>query len=295
MRFPTGVLFGRRQFPHHAAAMALNPGRSRDKPPKECAKMPRVPKVRTVGSTTLLVALVAAGLTGCGSNTTGASGQPQATTRPSATSTVPSVTPAVSVVKPTVPVGDRPSATPARPAGPAPDGDVDGDGRPDHLLLSPQGRLTVTYSAGGRDSVTLTSGSPSDLKLLGAVDADADGHAEVFARVVQGANAQSATVLRYVAGHLVQVTTGGDNAALNLGGGLTNQFSWSCDTRSGEIVQWQRRSGENDQTFQGEVRRYRFEGRTLVLTSRTPFSISGNEPVPGVPAQAGCGSLDVSL
>jgi hypothetical protein len=246
----------------------------------------------------LLVALVAAALAGCDSNTTGASGQPQATTRPSSTSTVPTATPTVPTTTPTVPtvpVGDRPSATPARPAGPAPDGDVDGDGRPDHLLLSPQGRLTVTYSGGGRDSVTLTSGSPNDLKLLGAVDADADGHAEVFARVVQGANAQSATVLRYVDGHLVQVTMGGGNAALNLGGGLTNQFSWSCDTRSGEIVQWQRRSGDNDQTLQGEVLRYRFAGRTLVLTSRTPFSISGDEPVPGVPARAGCGSLDVSL
>ncbi|MCM3922002.1 VCBS repeat-containing protein [Frankia sp. AiPs1] len=207
---------------------------------------------------------------------------------PSAKSTVPPA-------RPTAPAGDRPSATPGRPTGPAPDGDVDGDGRPDRMLLSPQGELTVAYSGGGRDSVTLSSGSPGDLKLLGAVDADADGHAEVFARVVQGANAQSATVLRYVHGHLVQVTMGGDHASLNLGGGLTNQFAWSCDTRSGEIVQWQRRSGENDQTFQGEVRRYRFEGRTLVLTSRTPFATSGDKPVPGVPTKAGCGSLDVSL
>ncbi|MBL7501127.1 RAD23 family protein [Frankia nepalensis] len=256
---------------------------------------------------TLLAALAAVGLTGCEPVTTGApvvDAPPPATVHAPGDSEVPPDEETVPPVDPPStgtdeeteePSADPPPTIPDGSTSPARDWDVDGDGGIDQLALSSEGELTATYSGGGGDIVTLSYGIPEDLLLLGAVDADADGHAEVFARVVQGANAKIVTVLRYVDGHLTQVTMDGDDASLSLGGGVANQFSWACDFPTGEIVQWERHSDDDNQSFQGEVRRYRFEGSALTLTSRTPFWLGADEPLPGVPATSGCGSLDLSL
>ncbi len=182
-------------------------------------------------------------------------------------------------------------ATSAGPARPARDGDVDGDGRPDQVTLSAGGALAVHYSGGGSDVVNLGQGTAGDQKLLGAVDADNDGHAEVFVRMIMGASAQIDTVLRYVEGHLRQVTTDGKPASLGYGASVRNQFTWACQPPTAAIVQASSTSNDNDQSFQGEVRRYRFAGSTMVLISRQAFSIRANAPIPGMPTGPGCGSL----
>ncbi len=242
------------------------------------------------------VAFLAVFLSGCGPIASDASGgKPsagQASVQSVASAGNTSNTPSM---QPSTQPATRPTstavATSAGPARPARDGDVDGDGRPDQVTLSAGGALAVHYSGGGSDVVNLGPGIAGDQKLLGTADADGDGHAEVFVRMIMGASAQIDTVLRYVDGHLRQLTMDGEQAHLSYGASVRNQFTWACQPPTAAIVQASSTSNDNDQSFQGEVRRYRFAGSTMVLISRQAFSIRANAPIPGMRAVPGCGSL----
>ncbi|ONH28806.1 hypothetical protein BL253_18365 [Pseudofrankia asymbiotica] len=245
-------------------------------------------------------------LTGCGS-----AGDPGPTTGPDAGTTV-SSSPATAVD------GGRPPSTASPATGashatttppvsgtsndPASGGssrakdDVDGDGRPDQLSLSGGGVLTARYAAGGRDQVSLGQGVPGDQELLGTADANGDGRAEVFVRVVMGANAQIVTMLRQVNGHLVRMSLDEQPSSLSSGGGGRNLFNWACEPDlgnpgAGQIVTWFAGSEDDGQTLQGEVRRYDFVGDALVVTYQEPFSIRADDPIPGIPVRPGCDSI----
>lgn len=183
-----------------------------------------------------------------------------------------------------------PSASPrpsARPTGPARAGDVDGDGVVDLLSVVPRPggyQLVARLSALGTQAVPLPAnpggGTPA---VLGAVDVDGDGYAEVFVRSGEGASTAFAAVLRLVGGRLTVLTRAGTPAQLAYGGTVTHLDSWACS--GGQIVTW---SGESPDgtTYSGTQTTYRLAGSTLVQVSVRPRRVDSANPPP-----SGCGSL----
>jgi len=141
------------------------------------------------------------------------------------------------------PGGTPPAAAPTRPGTPVPAlrtpavGDVDGDGRSDHLTLPSPGLVRVGYAGGRSDTVRFEAASEPGARLLGTQDADGDGRAEVFVRSTTGAATQFATVFRYVGGHLRVVTLDGAQTRLAYGGSVTHQDSWAAATLGAAGIQ----------------------------------------------------------
>jgi hypothetical protein len=79
-------------------------------------------------------------------------------------------------------------------------------------------------------------------------------------------------------------------------GSLRNQGAWACRTSRAAIVRWSSTT-EDGRSYSGEVRSYRFNGATMVLTSRVPFRNKTELPTaPGGETPGwGCGSLDLAL
>jgi hypothetical protein len=153
--------------------------------------------------------------------------------------------------------------------GPARDGDVDGDGRPDQIGLPEPGTLRLLYSAGGSQDVHFDTDPAVEPILLGAVDADWDGHAEVFVQAIAGASTKFASVFRYTDGHLELVTLDGSQALLGYGGTVSHQDSWTCRPPQSPIVTWTGTS-EDGRTFHGTQTEYQFRGAELTITGSQP-------------------------
>ena len=114
--------------------------------------------------------------------------------------------------------------TPPDRSGPALDGDVDGDGRADTVSIPAPGTLRVRYATGTADTVAFDASAPHRrrARLLGIVDADQDGRAEVFVRAGSGASTDFAAVFRHVGGRLRLVTLDGRQAMLGYGAVLSD-------------------------------------------------------------------------
>ncbi|MCK9897497.1 VCBS repeat-containing protein [Frankia sp. AgB32] len=242
-------------------------------------------------------------LAGCGASTGSPASAGDVTVQPTKPAvTEPSVTePATRGPVSTSPSqhGGGPSTPPGSPPAtrPAPDGDVDGDGRSDTLSVTDGQRLTARYSGGGSDSVTVRAGHGAGVRVLGAADADSDGHAEVFVQLDQAASQQITTVLRYVAGHLRQVTLNGQPATLPYGGSTGYVTSWSCRPASSPGAALATAAGPSNgpNVYAVTLTYYRFDGERLVsLRSRTatPTALDAlpfeHDTVSGQP---GCGSV----
>lgn len=169
--------------------------------------------------------------------------------------------------------------------GPADDGDVDGDGRLDQVALIEPGILRIVYSGGGSQDVPFSADLYPSPTLLGVVDADWDGHAEVFVRAFSGASTEFASLFRYTEGQLRLVTINGSQAGLGYGGSVTHHDFWTCRPPRTPIVTWTATS-EDGRTLHGTETRYEFRGAELVATSSHPRSGLASE-------QSGCGSLSV--
>lgn len=127
--------------------------------------------------------------------------------------------------------GSTPTVVPV--ARPAADGDIDGDGRPDPVTVTTRPYGPTTVNAGltrlGEQSVPVeASGAAGVPTVIGTVDADADGYAEVFVKVDQGAATGFASILRLVDDRLVVVTLDGSQARLAYGGSAGHQDSFGC-------------------------------------------------------------------
>jgi hypothetical protein len=191
------------------------------------------------------------------------------------------------------------TAAPTR-AHPAADGDVDGDGRADTITIAQAGTLHVQYSGGGQDSVRFTAGSPvgEQVRVLGSADADRDGHAEVFVLADQGASMRTATMFRYVGGHLRLVTLAGSQVALAYGGSTGYVATWACRPAqmpgTALVTAAGPSSGANSYTV--DVRYYRFTPgqASLALVSHRTAGPAPLDQLPtvrdGVSAAPGCGS-----
>ncbi len=151
--------------------------------------------------------------------------QAQAPVGPPATVTKTTGTVGVSSTSPAPhgePSSSRTSAHPAR------EGDVDGDGHPDELALAGKGVLKVDYSAGGSDTVKFTAYEFAPSRIIGVLDADRDGHAEVFVTFDRGASIISTTIFRYFDGHLHLMTLDAHQVSLASGGSTGAVAGWAC-------------------------------------------------------------------
>jgi hypothetical protein len=212
----------------------------------------------------------------------------------SAPTSASSTKPAVSSTSPTS--ASSTSTTRRRPAAkPARDGDIDGDGKTDQITLPRPGLLQVAYSAGDRDRVPFPSQDPEQ-RVLGAVDADSDGYAEVFVQVAAGAAARADAAFRRVGGRLRLMAVERAPEGLVRVGSLRNQGAWACRTSTAAIVKWSSTS-EDGRSYSGDVRSYRFIDGRMALTSRVPFRNKTELPAaPGGETPGwGCGSLDLTL
>jgi hypothetical protein len=173
----------------------------------------------------------------------------------------------------------------AEAPGPARDGDVDGDGQADQIVLPEPGTVRVRYSAGGSQDVQFETDSAVEPILLGVVDADWDGHAEVFIRAIAGASTKFASLFRYTDGRLQLVTLNGGQALLGYGGTVTHQDSWTCRPPQTPILTWTGTSSDG-RTFHGIQTSYQFRGAALIMVSSRPRTVTLTGAAP-----SGCGSL----
>ena len=175
-----------------------------------------------------------------------------------------------------------------RSAHAAKDGDIDGDGLVDAVRFPTPDTLKVTYGNGGTDTVAFAVAPGNRPEVLGIVDADADGDAEVFVRTQTDGSASVATLFRYVAGHLHLVTLDGEQARLPYGGNATEQSSWACQQPSGAIVTWTGTSTDGV-TFPGTLNSYQFDDGRLVQVTTWSKTVTEASPAP-----TGCGSIKLS-
>jgi hypothetical protein len=166
------------------------------------------------------------------------------------------------------------------------DGDIDGDGRADQATIAAPGLLHVRYATGRTEDVRFdgTAERPGQ-RVLGVVDVDRDGHAEVFVRTTSGASTQFATPFRYVGGHLRTVTRDGHQAQLGYGGTVTHLDFWACRQPAAAIVTVSGTSTDG-RTYRGVESRYRFAGTELTVVASRPRTFTTDDP-----PQSGCGSL----
>ena len=201
----------------------------------------------------LMLMLLLAGLVieGCGSTRRPASTAPSADSPPVASSPVSSPPDRSSTPPRTTVRANTRSSHPTPPAATsenrsaaadptAPDWDIDGDGRADAVRLVYLGgygpdnwRLDVDMTSLGRQIVRFTGspilpGNTAAPTIAGSVDADRDGHAEVFVKVDSGASTQFWTIFRLVGGQIAQVTVKGTPLRLAVGGSVTHQDGFRC-------------------------------------------------------------------
>jgi hypothetical protein len=123
----------------------------------------------------------------------------------------------------------------------AADWDVDGDGRPDRARLVYLGgygpdnwELVVDMTTLGQQTVRFTGdpvlpGGDDAPTIAGSVDADRDGHAEIFVKVSSGASTQFWTIFKLVGRQIRQVTIQGQPVRLAVNGSVTHQGGFRCD------------------------------------------------------------------
>lgn len=247
-------------------------------------------------------------LAGCGDDDRSSRSSRTSTGSGSSGSVSPAGKPA-GALKPGDPATTRGPGTPSTTGpvtGRAADGDVDGDGRADTFAIPEPGVLRVRYSGGGQDSVRFQGGDPAfvEHRVLGASDADRDGHSEVFVQVDQGASIGTATVFRYVDRHLRLVTTaGGEQAALAAGGSTGFLSAWACRPAAGpqtpspspSKVALAVASGPSASPgrYRLDVSFYRFDQARLVLVSRESAGPAALDGLPAlrdeVSGTSGCG------
>jgi hypothetical protein len=227
----------------------------------------------------IAVGIVAGALTGCSTS--------KPTTQTSATI-------------PTVPA----AATASGRGRQASDWDVDGDGRPDRARLVYVGgygpdnwELVVDMTTLGQRTVRfsgdpLLPGNTAAPTIAGSVDADRDGHAQIFVKVSSGASTQFWTIFTLVGRQIRQVTSQGQPVRLAVGGSLTHQGGFRCDgAHFVTVTEGTELPGYT--TWRYERDTYAWSGAHLVLRSKRTGQVTSARPgdPPAVYSGVGCGDL----
>ena len=197
------------------------------------------------------------------------------------------------------------SVTPTPPPGPH-DWDVDGDGRPDSAHVVPLGKgdlntkflLVVHMTRRGIQKIPFTA-APSiktgltGPRLVGSVDADSDGRAEIFVMVDSGASTQFWTIFKLVDGHVTQVTMSGRPVELPVGGSVMDNFGFSCNRPHADLVTYAYGAKTTPNSWAVARSTYRWAGPRLVLVSKKQQSIHASGTSPRLAKYAGvrCGDL----
>ena len=205
-----------------------------------------------------------------------------------------------SATLPTIPAA---TAAPVR-GRQAADWDVDGDGRPDRARLVYLGgygpgnwELVVDMTTLGRRTVRFTGdpvlpGNTAAPTIAGSVDADRDGHSEIFVKVSSGASTQFWTIFKLVGRQIRQVTSQGRPARLAVGGSLTHQGGFRCDDGLFVTVsEGAELSGYVKWLYQRDT--YAWSGAELVLVSKRAGRVTSVRPGDPPAAYSGvsCGDL----
>jgi hypothetical protein len=204
------------------------------------------------------------------------------------------------------------SGTPTAPAGKsagALDWDIDGDGRPDSVRIVPVGKgnrntrfqLVVKMSSLGTQRIPFTAAPsiktpPNGPLLVGSVDADSDGRAEIFVMIDSGASTQFWTIFKLVNHHITQVTIAGLPARLAVGGSAMDNAGFSCGRPRGDLVIYgygALASSAGSQKWSVERDTYRWAGARLVLRSKHSGTIRASAASRQLTRYAGvrCGNL----
>jgi hypothetical protein len=155
--------------------------------------------------------------------------------------------------------------------------DIDGDGRVDTARLTYLGgsgpnnwKLVVEMTSLGRQTIPFMgspAGTTASPAIVGSVDADEDGYAEIFVKVDAGASTAFWTIFRLTDGHLLQVTTNGQPLRLAIGGTVTHTAGFECSGAQfvtiGESV-----TPPDYKTWNYERDTYTWNGAVLVLASK---------------------------
>ena len=220
-------------------------------------------------------------------------------TQTSPTATTPAATP--SAASPSPPAGPSPAISPA--PGWQAVGDVDGDGRRDRARLVYLGgygpdnwELVVDMTTLGQQTVRFTGspvlpGNTAAATIAGSVDADRDGHAEIFVKADSGASTQFWTIFKLAGRQLRQVTIHGQAVRLAVNGTVTHQDGFRCDGT--QFVTVHEGVARNYTTWSYERDTYTWEGSTLVFVSKQTGQVTSAQPGSPPAAYSGvsCGDL----
>ncbi|HEY6295686.1 MAG TPA: VCBS repeat-containing protein [Streptosporangiaceae bacterium] len=186
----------------------------------------------------------------------------------------------------------------------ASDWDVDGDGRPDRARLVYLGgygpnnwELIVDTTTLGQRIVRFTGdpllpGNTAAPTIAGSVDADRDGHAEIFVKVSSGASTQFWAIFKLVGRQIRQVNIQGQPVRLAVGGSLTHQGGFRCDgDRFVTLNEGTELPGYIKWRYERDT--YAWSGAELVILSKGTGQLTS--PRPGDPPAAysgvSCGNL----
>jgi hypothetical protein len=242
---------------------------------------------------TAAAGIVAAALAGCATSTS--------TTQTSVTATTPTAaTP--SATSPPAPAGPSPAISPT--PGWQAVGDVDGDGRRDRARLVYLGgygpdnwELVVDMTTLGQQAVRFTGdpvlpGNIDAPTIAGSVDAERDGHAEIFVKVSSGASTQFWTIFKLVGRQIRQVTSQGQPVRLAVNGTLTHQDGFRCDGAEFVTVsEGTELPGYTTWIYERDI--YAWSGAELVLVSQQTGQVTSARPgnPPAAYSGVSCGDL----
>jgi hypothetical protein len=132
--------------------------------------------------------------------------------------------------------------------------------------------------------------------LVGSVDADSDGRAEIFVLIGSGASTQTWTIFKLVNHRVTQVTISGEPARLNVNGSVMDNSGFSCDGPRPDLVTYSYGHTSNPESWIVERDTYRWAGSRLILVSTWHKTIRASYTSPRLAAYAGvrCGDLPQS-
>jgi len=197
-----------------------------------------------------------------------------------------------------------PAASSSARGRPAADWDIDGDGRRDRARLVYLGgygpdnwELVVNMTTLGQRTVRFTGdpvlpGNTGAPTIVGSVDADRTGHAEIFVKVSSGASTQFWTIFTLVGRQIRQVTIKGQPVRLAVGGTLTHQGGFRCaDGQLVTLTEGTELPGYIKWIYQRDT--YAWSGAGLILLSKRAGQVTSARPGSPPAAYSGvsCGDL----
>jgi hypothetical protein len=216
--------------------------------------------------------------------TTAPTTAPPTTAPPTTARAAPTTAPPTSAPPTTVPTTEAPDR-------PRLATDVDGDGAADAVFLATDGetgklQLRVELSSVGARQVAVETSTVDLATVMGAVDVDGDGRAELFLRTTAGASTALGSVFRLAGDSLVRVAFEGVGAEFAVHGAVRHLDGLRCADGGIELSS---AVSEDGTSYDVTVLRYEPSGDTGVfaLADQRSDTVAPDE----VLSEVDCGSL----